>query len=124
MARWIRNDTRLAIYLRDGMSCCYCGRSVEEQGVELSLDHLKPRSKGGENDPTNLITCCRVCNSARGNRPVKTFAAKVAGYLGHGVTAENILKHIRNCRTRQLPKDEAKDLMKRRGSAFRAVNWT
>jgi 5-methylcytosine-specific restriction endonuclease McrA len=38
---WIRQEKRLAIYLRDGLACGYCGDSVEN-GAKLSLDHLKP----------------------------------------------------------------------------------
>ena len=68
--KWIRNDRRLAIYLRDGLACVYCGQSVEEDGIVMTLDHLKPRSKGGKNEPTNLITACKTCNSSRGNRAV------------------------------------------------------
>ena len=45
---WIRQDKRLAIYLRDGLACAYCGHSVES-GASLSLDHLKPASKDGCN---------------------------------------------------------------------------
>ena len=125
MSRWINNNTRLAIYLRDGMSCAYCGSTVED-GAQLSLDHLQPRSKAssksGLNDPSNLVTCCRKCNSSRGNRPVKEFAAKAAGYINHGVTTQDIMKHIRNCRNRQLPINEARKINERRGSAFKAVN--
>ena len=126
MSRWINNNTRLAIYLRDGLSCVYCGSSVED-GIELSLDHLKPRSKSktkiGLNDSTNLVTCCRKCNSSRGNRPVKEFASKVAEYINHGVTTDDIMKHISNCRKRKLKTMEARKMIERRGSAFKSVNF-
>ena len=113
---WIRQEKRLAIYLRDGLSCCYCGATVED-GAQLSLDHIKPDSKGGSNDASNLVTCCSRCNSARGNRSVASFARSVAGYLNHGLEASDITSHIRACQRRQLPLDEAKTLIARRGSA-------
>ena len=117
---WIRQEKRLAIYLRDGLACAYCGSSVEE-GVQLTLDHVKPHSKGGSNEATNLVTACSRCNSSRGDRPVATFARAVAGYLNHGVTANEIVRHIRNCTRRSLPRDEAKKMIARRGSAARVL---
>ena len=113
---WIRQEKRLAIYLRDGLSCAYCGASVED-GTQMTLDHVKPDSKGGSNDVTNLVTCCSRCNSARGNRSVASFARSVAGYLDHGIDASDITRHIKNCQRRTLPLDEAKALIARRGSA-------
>jgi len=79
-SKWIRREKRLAIYLRDGLACAYCGTAVED-GAQLSLDHLTPHSHGGSNDATNLVTACRTCNSARGNRSVAEFCAAVASYL-------------------------------------------
>ena len=61
---WIRPEKRLALYLRDGVACVYCGRSVEA-AAPLTLDHLRPVSKGGSNDASNLVTACHDCNSAR-----------------------------------------------------------
>ena len=113
---WIRQEKRLAIYLRDGLSCCYCGASIED-GAVLGLDHLKPHSKGGSNAATNLVTCCGRCNSARGNRPVAVFARAIAEYLNHGLTGDDIVRHINACRRRVLPMNQAKSLIARRGSA-------
>lgn len=118
---WIRQEKRLAIYLRDGLACAYCGQGVE-QGVKLSLDHIITWSRGGSNDASNLVTCCTTCNSARADRPMRTFAGKVAGYINHGVTAADIVKHVNNCRQRVLPMSEAKDMIARRGSAAAALS--
>ena len=119
---WIRQDKRLALYLRDGLSCAYCGQSVED-GIKLTLDHLTPYSQGGSNKATNLVTCCMMCNSSRQDRPVSDFAAAVAGYVNAGVTAEDILDHIANCTARPLKahRDEAKQMIARRGSAAKVL---
>lgn len=109
---WIRQEKRLAIYIRDGLACVYCGTTHEE--ATLTLDHIKPHSKGGGNDARNLVTCCHKCNCSRGNRPVKEFAATVASYLDHDETTEKIMKHIRNCRNRKLNIQEAKEIIGRR----------
>lgn len=52
---WIRPTTRLAIYLRDGLACVYCGQALED-GVQLTLDHIKPWCRGGRHSPGNLVT--------------------------------------------------------------------
>ena len=112
---WITKKKRLAIYMRDGLSCAYCGHSVED-GARLSLDHLKPYSKGGSNDQTNLVTCCSKCNSSRQDRPWTVFANKVAGYVN--VEKKQIVNHINACRRRKLNTKEAAKIMARR------PNWT
>jgi hypothetical protein len=117
---WVRQTTRLAIYLRDGLACAYCGHSVED-GAALTLDHVKPHSKGGSNDAANLVTCCKKCNSSRGNRSVAGFARAVAGYLNHGATAAEIISHVRNTTRRSLPRAEARELIARRGSVARVL---
>jgi 5-methylcytosine-specific restriction endonuclease McrA len=72
---WIRKEKRLAIYIRDGFTCAYCGLNLNESAPQdVTLDHLTPRSQGGSNDATNLVTACRCCNSARGARSYKEFS--------------------------------------------------
>lgn len=121
-AKWIRRDKRLAIYLRDGMACAYCG-SVIEDGVTLGLDHLVPRSAGGGNEAANLITCCNKCNSSRGDRGVTEFVEAVAVYLNHGIQASEILDHIRTRTVQKLKpfRDEAKVIIGRRSTFSKAV---
>jgi hypothetical protein len=119
-SKWIRPERRLALYLRDGMACCYCGASVED-GALLTLDHIRPSSRGGSNEASNLVTCCRRCNSARGTRPVTEFAAAVAEYLGHGTTGVEIVAHVAKVRRRAVPLDEAKSLIARRGSVAAVI---
>lgn len=117
---WIRPEKRLAIYLRDGLACVYCGAPIEE-GTQLSLDHIIPYSKGGSHDASNLVTCCSRCNSARGNRSWKKFASAVAEYLDHGITADAIVKRIENARRRVLLTKEAKAMIAARGKLSNAL---
>lgn len=121
-SKWIRPDKRLSIYLRDGLACAYCGDSIEN-GASLSLDHVIPYSKGGSNEASNLTTCCKRCNSSRGNRPMEEFAEAVATYLNHGVTAAEITAQILRCTTSPLEgfHAEAKAMIARRGSYGRVM---
>ena len=119
---WIRQEKRLAIYLRDGLSCAWCGDSVEN-GAKLSLDHVTPHSQGGSNHESNLVTCCCRCNSSRADRDAAVFAAGVSAYINHGVSAEDILAHVADCQSRSLKtaKAEAVTMIARRGSAAKAL---
>lgn len=99
--KWITREKRLAIYLRDGMCCAYCG-SVLEDGIILTLDHIVARSNGGSNHESNLVTCCSKCNSSRGNRSITDFIAGVAAYINHGVTTSMIMNHVVASASRDL----------------------
>jgi hypothetical protein len=111
---WIRKERRLAIYLRDGLSCAWCCQTIED-GAKLTLDHIVPYSEGGTTKSDNLIVACLRCNSSRGSRSIETFAASVAGYLNHGVNPADILKHINTTRYRVVDTKAAKALIARRG---------
>ncbi|MDF1563399.1 MAG: HNH endonuclease [Deltaproteobacteria bacterium] len=58
--------SRLNIYLRDGNTCQYCGRTLPREG--LNLDHVKPRTQGGVTSWENIVCCCIRCNLKKGGR--------------------------------------------------------
>jgi hypothetical protein len=120
--KWIHAERRLAIYLRDGLACVWCGATLES-GARLTLDHLKCRENGGSHHESNLITACLICNSRRGSRSVPQFALAVAGYVNHGVSAGAIVREIRNRVRRTLAphRAEAKTMIARRGTAARVL---
>jgi 5-methylcytosine-specific restriction endonuclease McrA len=57
---------RLRIYMRDKFRCQYCGE--KGNAAELTLDHILPRSRGGDNSPVNVVTACIRCNNRKSNR--------------------------------------------------------
>jgi len=61
-----RIGSRKDIYERDNFTCQYCGERFSAK--ELTLDHVDPKSKGGSNDPRNLVTACKRCNNRKGAR--------------------------------------------------------
>jgi hypothetical protein len=69
LLKYIRHRTRLnkpnrsRIYKRDGYECVYCGSKKN-----LTLDHVIPKSRGGSNEWTNLVTCCSKCNRDKDNK--------------------------------------------------------
>lgn len=54
--------SRRAVFARDGHRCQYCDRPAE------NLDHVIPRSRGGEHTWENVVAACRPCNSRKENR--------------------------------------------------------
>jgi 5-methylcytosine-specific restriction endonuclease McrA len=58
--------SRQNLYLRDGGRCQYCGSPFSQK--ELTYDHVTPRSRGGETEWTNVVTCCLTCNLKKGGR--------------------------------------------------------
>ena len=72
---WITVEQRYDIYERDGYVCHLCGDSVDREAhynddYAPSLDHIIPRSADGLDDPENLKTAHRVCNSIRQDAPL------------------------------------------------------
>ena len=51
------------ILRRDSYTCQYCGR----RGERLTVDHILPRSRGGETTWTNVVAACLRCNLRKGN---------------------------------------------------------
>jgi 5-methylcytosine-specific restriction endonuclease McrA len=80
-SHWITAWKRLAVYMRDGFRCCYCGRDLrDEKPANVHLDHLVSRKDGGShNNETpdyarNLVTSCGSCNCARGSKQWRDYA--------------------------------------------------
>ena len=58
-----RKISRRALFARDEFRCQYCGSSGK-----LTLDHVVPRSRGGDSIWENVVTSCAPCNLRKGNR--------------------------------------------------------
>lgn len=110
--KWIRASRRLAIYMRDGFACCWCGQSVAVHGVTLTLDHVKPTTRGGTHATCNLITACMSCNRQRRTRGVLAFARLVAAASPHGWLAERVCGHIRRQRRRRINMTAAREQLR------------
>ncbi len=58
------------ILRRDSYTCQYCAR----RGERLTVDHILPRSRGGETTWTNVVAACLRCNLQKGNRSLTEAA--------------------------------------------------
>ena len=59
-------------------SCIYCGKPMRIGS--MTLDHIRPRSRGGSDSKYNLALCCHTCNQAKADRgPLRWALAIVIG---------------------------------------------
>lgn len=54
--------TRRAVLERDAHACVYCGNRAD------TIDHVRPRSRGGAHIWTNVVAACARCNHRKGDR--------------------------------------------------------
>ncbi|MEV0948504.1 HNH endonuclease [Rhodococcus sp. NPDC049939] len=54
--------TRAALMHRDRFRCGYCGAKAE------TVDHVVPRSRGGEHSWENCVACCGPCNHRKADK--------------------------------------------------------
>lgn len=61
--------TRRNLLLRDNFTCQYCGKRVSSS--TFTIDHVIPRSHGGEGSWENFVVSCFKCNTAKRDRTPK-----------------------------------------------------
>jgi 5-methylcytosine-specific restriction endonuclease McrA len=54
--------TRAALMHRDRFCCVYCGAKAD------TVDHVVPRSRGGDHSWENCVASCSTCNHRKGDR--------------------------------------------------------
>lgn len=64
------NLNNRALFKRDLHICAYCGKHFPNF-YHLSRDHIVPKSKGGKNSWTNVVTSCMDCNSRKGDKTLE-----------------------------------------------------
>ena len=67
--------SRKNILMRDRNTCQFCARTLPAS--ELTLDHIVPRSRGGESTWDNLVACCHPCNNRKGDRSLEEAGMKL-----------------------------------------------
>lgn len=67
------------LLLTDGATCVYCGKPAN------TIDHIIPRSKNGSNDESNIVPCCKSCNSSKKNKSLADFLNDSFYYHYEGV---------------------------------------
>ncbi len=68
----IQKPTRALIYQRDDHTCQYCGSQKR-----LTVDHVIPRSRGGQDTWENMVVACSPCNVKKGNTLLEETGMKL-----------------------------------------------
>lgn len=73
-AREISKETRAFVLDRNGFTCAMCGAVAGEphpydngRKTRLHIGHIKDKSMGGTDEPSNLRAVCSVCNEGASN---------------------------------------------------------
>jgi 5-methylcytosine-specific restriction endonuclease McrA len=85
--------TRKNILRRDLYRCQYCGRS----DVTLTIDHIIPKSKAGDDSWENLVAACIRCNNIKGDRTpeeAKMLLRKKPGRPSHITFMKNFAGRV------------------------------
>ncbi len=64
----------MGVLIRGKHRCHYCGVGLTIDTV--TIDHMKPKSKGGHTNVKNLVAACLTCNRAKADRSYAMFRAK------------------------------------------------
>lgn len=68
---FISRELRKSIHARESGRCFYCMRHIP--ATVKCLDHVVPRVRRGRNSYRNLVSCCLVCNSHKGEQNATDF---------------------------------------------------
>ena len=95
--RYVPVALRRAIERRDGGRCVYCGAAGD-----MTMDHVKAWSRGGETTAENLVCACASCNETKAGWPVHLYAA----LLEHDgkAKASTVLRRVFRQLSRPLPR--------------------
>jgi len=101
-------EKRVEIFKRDGKKCFYC--LCELQNNTFYLDHIFPRSQGGENYKSNLITSCKTCNSKKSDKEAKAFLLDnyrgglitQEEFLNQKIILENLIEKYEDCKIKDI----------------------
>ena len=58
--------------------CAYCGRKLKPR--QQTRDHVIPVSRGGSNDPSNIVIACESCNNFKDNRTPQEWGLSIARF--------------------------------------------
>ena len=68
----LSNDLRFKIFARDSFCCVYCGSKQD-----LQIDHLTTVHLGGGHSYDNLVSCCKKCNTGKGQQALDQESFKI-----------------------------------------------
>ena len=71
---WSENRVDIVKFKKESENICYyCGKKITSKD-DLTVDHVVPVSKGGENAKDNFVISCKACNREKSNLSVERYA--------------------------------------------------
>ena len=89
----------LKIYWRTVLSgsqnhrCCWCGTHMTFSSNcknSATIEHVTPKSLGGEDHPDNYAVACNRCNSTRGSLSIDEFMTKIHNKTAHTASIKSV----------------------------------
>ena len=62
-ARALRQSQWWSNLIHSNPACYYCANKLE--ALQVTMDHVVPLSKGGKSTKSNIVVCCKPCNSKK-----------------------------------------------------------
>lgn len=90
-------DIKKAIFKRDNYRCVVCNKGRDE-GVEICVDHIKPKDKGGTNTINNGQTLCTQHNLLKKNYTQTEAGKRYFSKMYEAAIAKEDRKIIKFCR--------------------------
>lgn len=75
----IHSSKILNIKKQNAKSCAYCGIKFTDN-IKKTFDHVIPYSKYGTDDESNIVICCRFCNSSKSDGDKFLSMKRVVGH--------------------------------------------
>ncbi len=92
--------TNRDLFRRDQNLCAYCGNVFGDS--KLTRDHVLPRSRGGLDSWTNLVTCCTTCNQYKDDRTPQEASMELLYVPYRPTRAEHLILQNRNVLADQM----------------------
>lgn len=82
--------SKVNVKLRDNFKCGFCLKTFSQNS--LTIDHIKPSSKGGQSEWMNVVAACKPCNHSKGDKDIKPI---IKPYVPtYYQLARNYFKHM------------------------------
>lgn len=92
------------LWLAQGGRCAYTGRQLTP-GVNASVDHVLPRSRGGSDELDNLVWTCAAVNRAKTDMTPSEFRALCADVLAHHASQNACANDVSEEKSETIPAD-------------------
>lgn len=84
----IKAGHKRALASKFGWICWYCGLDLKFK--ERHLDHIIPKSRGGEDVLDNFALSCAFCNHAKHDNDLETFLAWLS-FVSKGQSVSKVI---------------------------------